>query len=156
MPETEKGSRNFRAEGALFIVAFVVAVIILLTDKNLQTDFGIHTRYFIHWYGMLVIAIVALIAGAILLTTKKRNLGLAGTMGSAFIALFLVGDLATYSQVGFTSVSQFATYLFGVTKYPGSLSYIPGMYDLLLILFVLTAVIGAISLRGNKKEEQTI
>ena len=156
MPETEKGSRNFRAEGTLFIVAFVVAVIILLTDKNLQTDFGIHTRYFIHWYGMLVIAIVALIAGAILLTTKKRNLGLAGTMGSAFIALFLVGDLATYSQAGFTSVSQFATYLFGVTKYPGSLSYIPGMYDLLFILFVLTAVTGAISLRGNKKEEQTI
>ncbi len=156
MPETEKGSRNFRAEGTLFIVAFVVAVIILLTDKNLQTDFGIHTRYFIHWYGMLVIAIVALIAGAILLTTKKRNLGLAGTMGSAFIALFLVGDLATYSQVGFASVSQFATYLFGVTKYPGSLSYIPGMYDLLFILFVLTAVTGAISLRGNKKEEQTI
>ena len=106
----------------------MVAVIILLTDKNLQTDFGIHARYFIHWYGMLVIAIIALIAGAILLTSKKRSLGLAGTIGSAFIALFLVGDLATYSQVGFTSVSQFATYLFGVTKYPGSLSYIPGIY----------------------------
>jgi len=156
MPETEKGSRNFRVEGALFILAFVVAVIILLTDKNLQTDFGTHARYFIHWYGMLVISLVAFIAGILLLTTKKRSLGLAGTMGSALIALFLIGDLATYSQVGFTSVSQFASYLFGVTKYPGSLSYIPGMYDLLLIVFILTAVIGVISLREKKEEEQKI
>ena len=154
MSETETGSSNFRVEGALFIVAFIVAVVILLTDMNLQTDFGIHARYFIHWYGMLVIAIVALIAGIILLTTKKRSLGLAGTIGSALIALFLVGDLATYSQVGFTSVAQFATYLFGITKYPGTLSYMPGMYDLLLILFILAAIAGAISLR-RKKESQT-
>jgi hypothetical protein len=154
MSETETGSSNFRVEGALFIVAFIVAVVILLTDMNLQTDFGIHARYFIHWYGMLVIAIVALIAGIILLTTKKRSLGLAGTIGSALIAMFLVGDLATYSQVGFTSVAQFATYLFGITKYPGTLSYMPGMYDLLLILFILAAIAGAISLR-RKKESQT-
>ncbi len=154
MSETETGSSNFRVEGALFIVAFIVAVVILLTDMNLQTDFGIHARYFIHWYGMLVIAIVALIAGIILLTTKKRSLALAGTIGSALIALFLVGDLATYSQVGFTSVAQFATYLFGITKYPGTLSYMPGMYDLLLILFILAAIAGAISLR-RKKESQT-
>ncbi|MCL6002175.1 MAG: hypothetical protein M1556_00795 [Candidatus Thermoplasmatota archaeon] len=151
MPEQEKSSYNSRAQGILFVLAFVVAGVILLSDKNLQTDFGIQAPYFIHWYGMLAIAVVSLISGIVLVASKKRSLGIAGTVGSALLALFLIGDLATYSQVGFKSASQFATYLFGVTKYPGSLSYIPGLYDLLFVLFVAGVIVGAISLRHPKK-----
>lgn len=151
MPEVKESGHNFRALGLIFILAFLVALTILFTDKNLQTDFGIQHPYFIHWYGMLTIAIVSLIAGAVLLVQGRRSLGLAGTIGSSLLALFLIADLATYSQVGFKSVSQFATYLFGVMKYPGSLSYIPGLYDLLFALFVIGAIVGVISLRSHKK-----
>jgi hypothetical protein len=147
MPEKKERSRSFKIQGIFLLLAFVVALSILLTDKNLQTDFGIQHPYFIHWYGMLVIAIVSLIGGAILLVSTGKMMGMAGTIGSSLLALFLVADVATFSQVGFKYASQFATYLFGISKYPGTLSYVPGLYDLLLVLFILAAVSGAISLR---------
>lgn len=150
MSEPQKISYNLKAEGVLFILAFIVALTILFTDKNLQTDFGIQPPYFIHWYGMLVIAIVSLIGGGILLVSKNRRLGLAGSAGAILIALFLIGDIAFYSQVGFKTASQFATYLFGISKYPGSLSYIPGLYDLLFALFVITFIVGIISTRKTE------
>ena len=149
MSEPQKNSYNLKAEGVLLILAFIVALTILFTDKNLQTDFGIQSPYFIHWYGMLVIAVVSLIGGGILLVSKSRKLGLVGSVGAILIALFLIGDIELYSQVGFKTASQFATYLFGISKYPGSLSYIPGLYDLLFALFVITFIVGIISTRKN-------
>ncbi|MEM0133801.1 MAG: hypothetical protein QXU18_01025 [Thermoplasmatales archaeon] len=145
----EKNSYSFKVEGALFLVAFIVAVVILVTDKNLQTDFGIQRPYFIHWYGMLVISIVSFIAGVVTLASKKRSLGKAAAIGSGLLALFLIADVATFAQVGFKSASQFATYLFGITKYPGSLSYIPGLYDLLFALFVIIFIVGIVSSRNK-------
>jgi hypothetical protein len=71
-----------------------------------------------------------------------------GTIGSSLLAVFLVADLATYKMVGLSSVSQFATYLFGFSHYPGALSYIPGLYDVLFIFYIITAVVGALVLRS--------
>jgi hypothetical protein len=68
----------------------------------------------------------------------NRKVLTTGAVGSLLLALFLVADIALYSEVGFSSPSQFAKYLFGVTKYPGSLSYIPGLYDLLFALYIVT------------------
>ncbi len=153
MPASGKYAYNFRAQGIVFILAFLTATGILFTDKNLQTDFGSHPPYFIHWYGMLVISLVSTIAGIVLLVSRKRGLGIAGTLVSTVLVLFLIGDIATYSQVGFNSASQFATYLFGVTKYPSSHPYIPGLYDLLLILFVVATILGMIQLRMGNTEK---
>ncbi len=157
MPASGKNINSFRAQGIVFILAFLTATGILFTDKNLQTDFGSQPPYFIHWYGMLVISLVSVIAGLVLMVSRKRGLGIAGTSVSAVLALFLIGDVATYSEVGFNSASQFATYLFGITKYPGSHPYIPGLYDLLLILFVAATILGVIRLRkaDNEKSPQS-
>ncbi|MEM0155452.1 MAG: hypothetical protein QW597_02465 [Thermoplasmataceae archaeon] len=128
--------------GILFLIAFIVAMVILFTDENLQTDFGSTGKYYIHWYGMLIMAIVSLVAAIILFVKSRRGLILAGSIGSIILALFMVADIALYSMVGFSSPGDFATYLFGVTKYPGVLSYIPGLYDLLFIVYIIGAVVG--------------
>ena len=54
-------------------------------------------------------------------------------------AVFLIADIATYSMVGFTSASSFATYLFGFSKFKGSLPYIPGLYDVLFAFYIITS-----------------
>ena len=55
----------FVTQGLLLVVAFITAVAILLTDNNLQTDFQTVPKYFYHWYGMLVIALISLIGGVL-------------------------------------------------------------------------------------------
>ncbi|MEM0128508.1 MAG: hypothetical protein QXO03_05455 [Thermoplasmatales archaeon] len=70
--------------------------------------------------------IISLIGGTILLSTSSRNPGVSGTAGLGLLALFLIADVTTYKTVGFKYKSTFATYLFRLSKYPGSLTYIPG------------------------------
>lgn len=138
-----------RIVGFLLVIDFVITMVILFTDKNLQTDFGIVKPYFVHWYGLLVTAIIDIIGAGIIIAKPAGGYVKVGTIGSSLLAVFLVADLATYKMVGLSSVSQFATYLFGFSHYPGALSYIPGLYDVLFIFYIITAVVGALALRSS-------
>ncbi len=139
-----------RMVGILLALDFILTTVILFTDKNLQTDFGIVKPYFIHWYGLLVTAIVDLIGAVIIIAKPERVFQKAGTVGALLLAVFMVADLATYKMVGFTSVGQFATYLFGFSHYPRALSYIPGLYDVLFAFYIITGIAGAVILRGGE------
>lgn len=139
-----------RMVGILLALDFILTTVILFTDKNLQTDFGIVKPYFIHWYGLLVTAIVDLIGAVIIIAKPERVFQKAGTVGALLLAVFMVADLATYKMVGFTSVGQFATYLFGFSHYTGALSYIPGLYDVLFAFYIITGIAGAVILRGGE------
>ncbi|MEM0128509.1 MAG: hypothetical protein QXO03_05460 [Thermoplasmatales archaeon] len=44
------GKGKFVSLWILYILAFAVALVILFTDKNPQTDFGLVKPYFYHWY----------------------------------------------------------------------------------------------------------
>lgn len=142
--------------GLLLLLDLVVAVVMLATDKNLQTDFGATSPYYAHWYGVLAMgALDGLVGIAVLATAfipsrasrvSMRKWVLRGALGWSILAIAaMVGVVETYQQVGFSSMSQFAQYLFGVTAYPGALSYIPWLYDMLLGCYVVTAVIGSVS-----------
>ncbi|MFG1546005.1 MAG: hypothetical protein AAE976_05840 [Thermoplasmataceae archaeon] len=127
------------AVGILLLIDFAITITILFTDKNLQTDFGVVKPYFIHWYGLLITGIVDIIgAGIIFARPTGRNSAIAA-VGTALLAVFLIADIATYSMVGFTSASSFATYLFGFSKFKGSLPYIPGLYDVLFAFYIVTS-----------------
>lgn len=151
--------RRVTAFGVLLLADFVVAAVMLVTDKNLQTDFGAVAPYYLHWYGVLAMGILDLLFAFPLLAfwspmmVKRTSLSVrSGLVGGAFawtVAAIVatLGVVATYSQVGFSSAGQFAQYLFGVTAYPGAFSYIPGLYDLLLALYLVTAGAGAFALR---------
>ncbi len=147
-----------RGMGGLLIVGFLVIVTILVTDKNLMNDFGTFTgsgyyTYFIHWYGLLAVGIVDVIGGLILIARPSRlNLGL-GFAWSVFMVAFLLGDTLLYSQVGFSSMSQFSTYLFGLSKYPGSESYYPGLYDVLVGIFALGILYSGIDLALHRRKK---
>jgi len=66
--------------------------------------------------------------------------------------LAMVGIVTSYAQVGFGTMSQFAQYLFGVTPYGhGALSYIPWLYDLLLTMYIVTALVGLAALRQLRR-----
>jgi hypothetical protein len=141
--------------GLLLLVDFVVALVMLATDKNLQTDFGGAPAYYSHWYGVVAIAVVTLLAALAVLSLASPSMSarmprsrpamvLFAALGwSVLVVLAMVGIVETYSQVGFPSAGEFAKYLFGTSAYPGALSYIPWLYDLMLVLFVLTALAAA-------------
>jgi hypothetical protein len=133
-----KGGKDIRLIGVVFLVDFLLTMAILFSDRNLQTDFGITKPYFIHWYGLLITGLIALIGGIIILKRPDHKIFTTGAVGSILLALFLVSDIALYHEVGFSTPFQFAKYLFGVTKYPGSLTYIPGLYDALFALYIVT------------------
>ncbi len=136
-----------------FLVQFAVTMIILFTDHNLQTDFGTVPKYFLHWYGLLITGIADLLAFALLLFVNKRQFVLIGVIWSAFMAIFQVADIATYSSlnVGLTA-TKFATYLFGFGRYPGALPYIPGLYDLLFAIYLIALGFGIYLYRKLPKE----
>jgi hypothetical protein len=127
-----------------FFLAFVLSVVMLFTDKNLQTNFGsVTTGYYIHWYAVLVTAVIDLLGGVLLLLIRSRTVVKVGVLGSGLLAAFFVGVISAYSQVGFASASQYADYLFGVTYYGGDVRY---LYDALLATYVAAFVLGLVIL----------
>lgn len=114
----------------------------LATDNNLRTDFGTVTSgYYLHWYVVLITGLADLAGAALLATLATRKAILGGVVGSGLLALVFVGDILTYSQVGFSSPSSFADYLFGITYYGGNIRY---LYDLLVAVYLATFVGGLI------------
>lgn len=142
------------AFGVLLLLDFVIAAVMLVTDKNLQTDFGAQSAYYSHWYGVLAMGIIDLVVGVMLLASAsvpalkrmsasaQRRGAIAALLWTVIALVASVGIVASYMQVGFSSLNQFAQYLFGVTPYPGALTYIPGLYDALVALYIITAVVG--------------
>jgi hypothetical protein len=147
------------AFGGLLFVAFVLSVVMLVTDKNLQTDFGAQSPYYVHWYGVLAMAMLDLVVAIALVSSALprvrermspsfRRTGVGAALVWTIVAiLVLLGIVFSYAQVGFSSMSQFAQYLFGVSAYPGALSYLPWLYDLLLATYGVTAIAGALAVR---------
>ena len=132
-----------RVYGLPFLLAFALSVVMLVTDKNLQTDFGSVPAYYAHWYVVLATAVLDLVGAALLLAVRGRTVFKVGVIGSGLLALLFVADIFTYSQVGFSSASAFANYLFGVTYFGGDVRY---LYDVLLAVYVATFLWGAVAL----------
>jgi hypothetical protein len=138
--------------GGFLLIDFLLSVTMLVTDKNLQSDFGAMSTppYYLHWDGVLGMALLDVILGVVLVAlafrtvspSRRKLVVIGGIAWSVLAVLAMVGIVSAYSQVGFQNMSQFSQYLFGVTPYPGALSYIPWLYDLLLAAYVLTALIG--------------
>jgi hypothetical protein len=144
----------------LLLVDFVIVAVMLATDKNLQTDFGtVQSGYYFHWYGLLVEGILDLIVAVAVVSTislsamkrqsfSSRKYVVIGGLGWTVVAILaMLGIVFTYQQVGFSSMTEFAKYLFGTTAYAGVGSYIPWLYDLLLAAYILTALVGALATR---------
>lgn len=146
MPSTALWARIY---GGFFFVAFALSVVMLLTDKNLQTDFGtMSSGYYFHWYVVLVTA-VADVLGAVLLVLLASRLTLkAGFLGSSVLALVFLADIFTYSSVGFPSAGDFANYLFGVTYFGNDIRY---LYDAILGVYLASAVFGVVALLKTRK-----
>jgi uncharacterized membrane protein len=145
---TEASPRSKPSFPALYSLAFLLAAalsfVMLATDKNLRTDFGtVPTGYFVHWYAVLVMGVVDLLGAALLLVLRSRTAVKLGVVGSALLTIANLAVIATYSQVGFASASDFAQYLFGVTYFGGDLRY---LYDLLLATYIGTFALGVVGL----------
>ena len=132
-----------RAYGGLFLIAFGLSVVMLGTDNNLWTGFGTVSGYYFHWWVVLVAAAADLIGAILLILLATRLAVKGGLVGASLLTLVFLGDILTYKQVGFNSAADFANYLFGVTYYGGDIRY---LYDLLLAVYIATAVVGAIVL----------
>jgi hypothetical protein len=132
-----------------FLLAAILSFVMLATDKNLQTDFGtVSSGYFVHWYAVLAMGIVDLIGVALLLILRSRTAVKLGVVGSGLLTLANVAVIATYSQVGFASASDFANYLFGVTYYGGDIRY---LYDVLLATYIGTFFLGIAGLAVTRE-----
>lgn len=143
----ERLRRATLAYGALFALAFALSVVMLTTDTNLRTDFGTVPAYFSHWYVVLVTA-VADLAGAVgLVVRPSRRAIQGGVVGAGLLALLFLADVFTYQQVGFSSPSAFAQYLFGVTYSGGDVRY---LYDGIVAVYLGTFVVGLGLLRSTR------
>jgi hypothetical protein len=153
--------------GLVLLVDFLLCVVMLVTDKNLQTDFGGKPAYYAHWYGVLAMALVDLVGALVVLAASVpsvrgrmpsflgRNTATVALGWSVLAILAMVGIVESYSEVGFSTANQFAQYLFGVTAYPGVLSYIPWLYDLLLVLYVVTAAVAGVAFWQSRRPTQS-
>jgi len=127
-----------------FLVAAGLSILMLATDKNLQTNFGtMASGYYIHWYAVLGMAVADLVGAALLLVFRSRTAVKLGVVGSSLLTLALLGAILAYQQVGFASAMDFANYLFGVTYYGGDIRY---LYDVLLATDIATVVGGVVGL----------
>ncbi|HEV2520188.1 MAG TPA: hypothetical protein VGX00_06165 [Thermoplasmata archaeon] len=147
-----KASPGAAMYGVLFLVAFGLTVVMLFTDKNLQTDFGAQSSgYYFHWYVVLVTGVADLVGAALLIVVRSRLAVKAGVAGSGFLSLVFLGDVFTYSQVGFASASDFAKYLFGFTYSGNDIRY---LYDALLGVYLLAFVVGLVLWRRHRGERR--
>ncbi len=141
-----------RLYSVLFFLGFALGVVMLLTDKNLQTNFGtVNQGYYFHWYVVLVATLAEAAGALLLLVHPTRRALLGGIVGSGLLALIFVGDIATYSIVGFSSASSFADYLFGIDYYGGNIRY---LYDLLLGVYLASFVVGLVAYRLTRPTTQ--
>ncbi len=125
-----------RLYGFLFAAAAIVSAVMLVTDTNLRTDFGTVTSgYYLHWYVILITAVADAIGAVGLWVVGSRRAVQVGTVASGLLILILLGDIFTYSAVGFATAGDFANYLFGITYYGGNIRY---LYDLLLGVYIVT------------------
>lgn len=123
------------AYGVPFLVAAGLSVLMLVTDKNLRTDFGtLSGGYYWHWYVVLATAVGDGVGAGLLLFLRSRRFVLLGTIGSGLAIAVLLGSIATYHQVGFATAGDMADYLFGITYYGGYLRY---LYDALLATYLV-------------------
>jgi hypothetical protein len=151
-PAVRSSAKASVAYSLLFLLAFALSVVMLLTDQNLKTDFGsVSSGYYLHWYVVLVTAIADLVGAALLLAVRSRFAVKVGVAGSGLLALVFLGDIFTYSQVGFTSAGTFANYLFGITYYGGDIRY---LYDAVLAVYLLTALVGVVLLLATRTERR--
>lgn len=137
-----------RAYALFFLAALGLTIVMLETDKNLQTDFGtVSSGYFLHWYVVLATG-VADLAGAVgLLVWPSRLTIKAGALGSGLMVLVFLGSIATYSQVGFSSAAEMARYLFGIDYYGGDIRY---LFDAVLLTYAVTLVAGLVLALGTR------
>jgi len=127
-----------------FLAAAGLSIAMLVTDKNLQTDFGtVSNGYFLHWYVILATVVADLVGAGLLLALRSRRAVLGGVLGSGLLIAVLLGAILTYQQVGFSSAGDFANYLFGVTYSGGDVRY---LYDVVLATYVVTFVSGIVGL----------
>jgi hypothetical protein len=148
--------------GLLLLLDFLLVAVMLATDKNLQTDFGNVSPYYSHWYGALAMGVVDLLAGLVLLanstsrpmprmTPRTRTmLARAGLAWTILVILASVGIVETYQQVGFQSAGDFAHYLFDSPSVSGNGNYIPWLYDALLAMYIVTAIVGVFASIRNR------
>jgi hypothetical protein len=129
--------------GLIFLLAFALSVVMLLTDSNLRTNFGaMSSGYYFHWYIVLATAIADVVGALLLLTLRSRTVIKGGVAGSGLLILVLLGAILSYAQVGFASASDFANYLFGVTYYGGDIRY---LYDALLAVYAAALGVGILA-----------
>jgi len=133
-----------------FFLAFGLSVLMLATDKNLQTNFGaMSSGYFVHWDVVAATAAADLVGAFLLLLLRSRTSVKLGTIGAGLLVVMFLGVVFTYQQVGFASAWDFAQYLFGITYYGGDIRY---LYDALLATYIGTFLLGAVALAATRSE----
>jgi len=136
----------------LLMLASVASLLILITDRNLQTDFGATKPYYYHWYGLLLLTFITLLGGSFTLIKNERTSRIIPVLGSLIPLIFILVDVFfLYGTVGFHNPDQFATYLFGLSKYPDTLSYLPGLFDIYTVTLVIALITSSLGLKNINK-----
>ncbi len=130
-------------------VALLVIVQIAASAYLLAVDPYLYRYAVIHWYGLLVFAVVDVLLLAVLLFRKADSAATALTIWSVIGVIAILGDAASglaLSQFHSTPTAGF-NYLFGFGKLDGSILGTSVAVTVLLVFQVLTAIVSALSMR---------
>ncbi len=130
-------------------VALLVIVQIAASAYLLAVDPYLYRYAVIHWYGLLVFAVVDALLLAVLLFRKAASAATALTIWSVIGVIAILGDAASgmaLSQFHSTPTEGF-DYLFGFGKLDSSILGTSVAVTVLLVFQVLTAIVSALSMR---------
>ncbi len=92
-----------------------------------------------------------LICGILTLSENRNLWKYSAILGGSIPLIFIIIDVfILFKSVGLTNYGQFAHYLFGLSKYPYTLPYIPGLFDIYTAMIILELII-AIIINASRK-----
>jgi O-antigen ligase len=126
---------------AFLLVAFLLQLAILATDKNIWRDAPTHA------YGLAVFAIIDLaLFGFLFMRTNRQTFLLVSAWG-LIQALVMLADIFNGPST-YGTPTQFATYLFGLGYYDSN--HIAFLFPALFVVTILLALSALIESRSQK------
>jgi hypothetical protein len=132
--------------GRLFVLSAILGLVILALDQALPTAPT-------HYYALVTFVVIDFIVGILAFIWPTTGVGRLATVWGALRILIQIADISQATASGFTSMGQFADYLFNpLSSLPQSLGNSPGIpsvpIDLILIIDLIVLVL---ALRTPKK-----
>ena len=153
--------------GGLLILDFILVIVMLATDKNLQTDFGGSAPYYIHWYAGLCIGVVTLLVALFILALLAEQLPMesppawvdlessAGRYGPGSWLSACSESWPPTAKWDSSRLANLPTISLASLPTPDHSRTFPWLYDAVIGMFIVSAIVGVVAVMHIRAAQQT-